>query len=83
MFLTGHGFFNKYLRMIGRTTEDKCRLCGDIVETAEHLLCDCEALSYKRYTIFGKPTLEPVDLWSHSLKEILKVINCMKIEFVL
>ena len=80
MFLTGHGYFNKYLKMIGKATEDKCRLCGDIGETAEHLLCDCEALSCKRYNTFGKPIMEPVDFWCHSLKDILRFINDMKIE---
>ena len=80
MFLTGHGYFNEYLKKIGRVTDGRCRFCGDIGETSEHLLCECESLSVKRQYFFGKPLLEPVDFWSHSLKDILKIIDCMKLK---
>ena len=45
MFFTGHGYFNKHMKQIGLVNNDQCRKCGDIGETAEHLLCECESLA--------------------------------------
>ena len=83
MFLTGHAFFNKHLKKMGLVNDDKCRKCGDIQETAEHLLCDYESLAFKRKSIFGQPELEPSDFMKFPLKKILKFIKSMNIVFEL
>ena len=79
MFLTGHGYFNKHLKRLGLVQDERCRKCGDIYETAEHLLCECEALAYKRHQIFGKPSLEPIDFVNTTIKDILKFIKQIKL----
>ena len=83
MFFTGHGYFKKHLKNMKLVTDDNCRKCGDIFETAEHLLCECEALERQRYQLFGQLVLEPSDFMMLPLKKILDFINCMKMNFEL
>ena len=63
---------------MGFSTTDRCRKCDEPGETAEHLLCECEAFAYNRYKYFGKDKMEPEDFASISLKEIIEFINKMK-----
>ena len=83
MFLTGHGVFNKHLKRLGLVQDERCRKCGDIYETAEHLLCECVALTRTRNRIFGKPELEPIDFVNSTIKDTLKFVNNMNMNFVI
>jgi ribonuclease HI len=53
--LTGHGCLNKFLKIIGKTQDDKCRFCkvDGIKEDMMHLLKDCDMLHMKRHQILG------------------------------
>jgi hypothetical protein len=58
--LTGHAPVRSHMQTIGLYDGDpSCRLCGMETETAQHLVCYCEALSPKRFNAFGEPTIEP------------------------
>jgi hypothetical protein len=59
-FLTGHAPVRGHLHTIGLFNEDpSCRFCRIETETAQHIICSCEALSRQRYNIFGKLLVEP------------------------
>jgi ribonuclease HI len=53
--LTGHGCLNKYLKIIGKTQDDKCRFCkiNGTKEDMMHLFKDCRMLQRNRYLIIG------------------------------
>lgn len=53
--LTGHGQFRKHLHTMGLLNGEStmCRLCSGEDETASHILFECEALSLRRYNLFG------------------------------
>jgi len=44
-----------------------CRFCGTETETAQHIICCCEALARQRYNVFGSLIVEPKD--KHSLSK--------------
>ena len=52
-YLTGHGPFKHHLKRMGLTENSTCRFCDFDEETAEHILCECEALAHKRNQILG------------------------------
>ena len=83
MFFTGHGYFNKHMKQLGLVDSNRCRRCSEIAKTAEHLLCECESLTYKRYRIFGEPSIEPIDIINCPLKKVLDFITRMHIVFEL
>ena len=38
-------------------------LCGDEIETSEHILCHCAALFNKRAQFFGMCVVSPSEIW--------------------
>jgi len=52
-FLTGHGRFKKHLHRMKLSTDTSCRFC-EKEETAEHIMCNCEAFSRTRLRCTGK-----------------------------
>ena len=52
-FLTGHCGLTRHLHRMGVVTDDACRLCYVEDETAEHILCGCDALACSRLRHFG------------------------------
>ena len=53
-------------------TDATCRFCGEMDESAEHLLCNCEALASSRFKHFKSGFLEPVDLRLFNIQTIEK-----------
>lgn len=51
--LTGHGPFRLHLSRLGVVDQTMCRFCGEIDETAAHLLCFCPALAGRRLEELG------------------------------
>ena len=52
--LTGHAPVRKHLHLIGLFDGDPtCRFCRMEIETAQHIICHCEALARQRYNTFG------------------------------
>jgi hypothetical protein len=39
-------------------------------ETAQHIICCCEALACQRYNVFGKLIVEPKDINKASLRDL-------------
>ena len=79
MFFTGHGLFNRHVSQMKLVLTSRYRKCGDIEETAEHLLCECDALSHKHYRSFGRRGMEPIDFLEVDLKKILNLIKYINI----
>ena len=79
-FVTGHGPLGYHLKKIGKTTTDTCRFCGTETETAEHILCDCGALSRKRYLLWGRDRLDlPLNV-KVKIEEVLDFISSLKLD---
>jgi len=69
--LTGHAPVRGRLRIMGLFNGDpSCRFCGMETETVQHITCCCEALARQRYYVFGKPSVEPKDISTASVKDL-------------
>ena len=60
--LTGHGRLNNHLHTIGIMPNPQCRKCQIQVETSEHVLCKCIALTALRNKHLGSPFLETSEI---------------------
>lgn len=49
-FLSGHGCFNKYLKKIGKSNDDKCWFCTE-TDDAEHTVFKCPKWEPQRNTV--------------------------------
>jgi hypothetical protein len=75
-FLTGHTTVRRHLLTIGLFNEDpSCRFCGMETETAQHIICSCEPLSRQRYSVFGKPLVEPREISTASVRDLCLFIR--------
>jgi hypothetical protein len=75
-FLTGHAPVRECLRIMGLYSGDpSCRFCGKEIETAQHTICSCEALSRQRYNVFGKPLVEPKEISTASVRDLCLFIR--------
>ena len=75
--LTGHCLIGEHARRLGINSNDFCRSCGDEkeVESVEHLLCDCPALSKRRLVILGSAFLGSLtDLSGTDIRTIDKFV---------
>ena len=52
-FMTGHGHFKKHLHNMKVITSPNCKFC-DEEETAEHIMCECDAYALLRLKLCGK-----------------------------
>ena len=52
-FYTGHGRFRRHLQNMQILDESKCKFC-DEDETAEHVMCKCDAYAIIRHKYFQK-----------------------------
>lgn len=69
--LTGHGKVKYMQKKRGFIDDDWCRYCEGSEETAEHLLCDCEALILERKFFMDlENPIEPIDYFNVSLKKL-------------
>ena len=59
-FMTGHGKFKKHLHNMKLVTSPTCKFC-DKEETAEHIMCQCDAYALIRLRTLGKPWCELKD----------------------
>jgi len=65
-------YFNIHkVRMLGLTDNATCRLCKGADETAEHILCKCDAISLKRLLYLEKANLTPEEIVSVPLDRCL------------
>jgi hypothetical protein len=74
--LTGHATVRKHLRTMGLFEGDPtCRFCRHEVETVQHIICCCEALTHKRYNVFGNLVVEPTDMRTATVKDLCLFIR--------
>ena len=74
--MIGHGPFKRLLWKMNLSNDYKYRMCDFEQETAEHILCDCVALSRKRYNLFGADSMELAEFTNVELSKILILTNC-------
>ena len=65
------------------TEDSTCRLCLDHDETAEHILCECEALAYHRQLFFSKAIILPAETASADPKDLVSFIKSVRIKWEL
>lgn len=75
-FLTGHGHFRKHMaKMDNSIVNTSCRKCSLQEETANHLLCECPALSRIRTKCFGEGFISVETIRNASLRTVSKFID--------
>jgi len=68
---TGHAPVRGHLYTMGLFDGDPiCRFCGMETKTVQHIICCCEVLACQRYYVFGRPTVEPKDRSTASVKDL-------------
>ena len=70
-FYTGHGRFRRHLQNMRLADESKCKFC-DEDETAEHVMCKCEAYATIRNKYFNKPECELQEFHTLELDDFVK-----------
>lgn len=74
--LTGHGPVRQHLSTMKLFDDNlDCRLCGEEIETFEHIICECEALGQRRQTIFGKTKLVLKEIQRAPSKDLLHLVR--------
>ena len=76
---TGHCCLNYHLNKMGKAENNACRLCNEAPETAEHILCSCEAASYRRLTHLSKAVLTPEEVVMESPKRVLSFVKSLNL----
>ena len=72
---TGRHVLNDFLFKIGLREDDKCRFCGLVKETMQHILCECDVQGGTRYRNFKRDALVPEDLNRLGLRKIVKFLK--------
>jgi hypothetical protein len=76
VILAGHASVRKHLRTVGLFVGDPtCRFCRKEAETAQHIVCGCEALAGQRYSVFGYPFVDPKDSSTASVRNLCLFIK--------
>jgi hypothetical protein len=58
--LTGHAPVRTHLRTMALFEGDPlCRFCEQEAETVQHIICRCEAMARRRFSVFGDSVVEP------------------------
>jgi hypothetical protein len=74
--LTGHAPVRDRLRIMGLFNVDpSCRFCGMETETVQHITCCCESLARQHYNVFGKPSVEPKEISTASVRDLCLFIR--------
>jgi len=68
---TGNAPVRGHLYTMGPFDGDPiCIFCGMETETMQHIICRSEALDRQRYNVFGRPTVEPKDISTASVRHL-------------
>jgi hypothetical protein len=77
--LTGHCHLKGHLLKLGMVDSPRCDRCHQALETASHILCDCEALVVLRFGHLSHHFLQPNDSANMSISKTLhfvQVLSC-------
>jgi len=73
---TGHAPVRGHMYTLGLFDGDPlCRFCAMENETVQHIICCCEALACQRYNVFGRPTVEQIDISTASVRDLCLFIQ--------
>jgi hypothetical protein len=76
VILTGHAPVRKHLRTMGLFEgHATSRFCRKEAETAQHIICGCEALACQCYNVFGYPFVKPKDISTASVRNLCLFIR--------
>jgi hypothetical protein len=74
--LTGHAALRGHLYIMSLFDGDPaCRLCREVTETVQHIICCCESLVSQCYSVFGNPFVEPKDISTFSVRDLCLFIR--------
>jgi hypothetical protein len=73
--LTGHCHLKGRLLKMGLTDNLICERCPQKDESAMHILCDCEAIIYLRFSQLGLFFIEPNDHYDTTIHKVLHFIQ--------
>lgn len=73
--MSGHFEFNTHLATIGKRMDQSCDLCGELIETAEHIVYHCPAHNSRRYRYIGDYIISYQHIISLHPKDILDYIT--------
>ena len=65
--ITGHNTLVKHMVRLRIIEDDTCRWCREAVEDSYHFLCECFALSNRRFNFFGSYLISEVQILGFSL----------------
>jgi hypothetical protein len=77
--LTGHCHLKERLLKLGMVDSHGCDRCHQALETAPHILCDCEALVVLRFWHLSHHFLQPEDSATMSISKILHFVQSAKL----
>jgi hypothetical protein len=72
---TGHCNLKGHLFKLGLTDNPICERCQEKDESVTHILCDCEAITYFRFSHLGHFFMEPKDNYDTSIHKVLHFIR--------
>jgi len=73
---TGHTPVRGHLYTMGLFDGDPiCRFCGMETETVQHIIFCCEVMTRQCYNAFGRPTVEPKDICTASVRDLCLFIE--------
>ena len=73
--LTGHCPVNYHLKNIGKVLDNNCRFCKEATETAEHILCNCEAIHQQRQIYLNSRFIESNTVRQLDPRQVVKFIE--------
>jgi hypothetical protein len=73
--LTGHCHLKGHLFKLGLINDPICERHQEEVESATHILCDCEAVAQIRFRHLGQFFIEPSDYYDTPIDKVLHFIR--------
>jgi hypothetical protein len=73
--LTGHCHLKGHLFKLGLINDTICERCQEEIESATHILCDCEAVAQIRFYHLGQVFMEPSDYYDAPVNKVLHFIR--------
>jgi hypothetical protein len=64
-----------HLFKLGLTDDPTCERCLEEDESATHVLCDCEAITYLRFRHLGQFFMKPSDFYDAPISKVLHFIR--------
>jgi hypothetical protein len=73
--LTGHCHLKGHLYILGLMYKPDSERCQEKDESATHILCDCEAIAYLRFSHLGQHFMEPNECCDAPIHDVLHFIR--------